>query len=163
MQQKRLWIIYLAAFLFLQGGCSGHDKGGYSGVPYKPSEKVTPVYQSGQVPKSCRVTAHVLANLPPKFSGSSFAEAIMDEAAMRGSDMVLVGQSRQSEEGEELSFTYYGPAFEYTIGRWAGWNFGYEIWEDQGEWVSIGLKEWGNSNVEYDFPILMQLAFIRCR
>ena len=149
--------------LLLLGACSGHDNTGYAGKQYQPTEKVDTVYQVGQIPKSCHVTAHILATIPPNFSGQNFADAIGDEAKLRGADIVLVGQSRRSEGAEKLSFVYYGPVVEYNISQWAGWSYGYEEWEDQGEWVNIGFTEWGNSSIEYDYPVMMQLVFLRCR
>ena len=162
MPNKIIMLCCIVPLVSLFGACSGHNTG-YVGKQYEPTEKVVPVYQSGQIPKLCRVTAHVLVNLPPKFSGQNSADAIFDEAKLRGTDIVLVGQSRQSEDGEQLSFIYYGPAQEYGIDRWPGWKFGYDKWEDQGEWVNIGYTEWGNSSVEFDYPIMIQLAFLRCR
>ena len=162
MPNKIIMLCCIVALASLLGACSGHNTG-YVGKQYEPTEKVVPVYQAGQIPKSCRVTAHLLVNLPPKFSGQNSADAISDEAKLRGADVVLVGQSRQSEDGEQLSFTYYGPAQEYGVERWSGWKFGYDKWEDQGEWVNIGYTEWGNSSVEFDYPIMLQLAFLRCR
>lgn len=160
-KMSMLWCI--GVMLLLLGACSGHDTTSFAGKQYKPTEKVETVYQVGQIPKSCRVTAHVLATLPPKFSGQNFADAIADEAKLRGGDIILVGQSRRSEDEEQLSFTYYGPVLEYNISQWAGWSFGYEKWEDQGEWVNIGYTEWGNGSIEFDYPVVMQLAFLRCR
>ena len=162
MLNKIFILCYLVVIVCLFGACSGHDTTSYAGKQYDPTEKVEAVYQTGQIPKSCRVTAHILVNIPSKFSGQDSANAIADEAKLRGADMVLVGQSRQSEDEKPLTFTYYGPVQEYGISQWTGWSFGYDEWEDQGEWVNIGYTEWGNSSVEFDYPIMMQLAFLRC-
>ena len=47
--------------------------------------------------------------------------------------------------------------------RWRGLKFGYEVWEKQGDWVSIGYNELGRAEVRYDVPLIMQVAMLRCR
>ena len=31
------------------------------------------------------------------------------------------------------------------------------------DWVNLGYKEWGNGGVSFNFPIIMQAAFLRCQ
>ena len=63
-----------------------------------------------------------------------------------------------------IRFLYYGPEREYPFAeRWRGLKFGYEVWEKQGDWVSIGYNELGRAEVRYDVPLIMQVAMLRCR
>ncbi len=160
---RRLVILSLAALLLL-GSCGGKKAVIYTGKTYPPTEKVGYAFLPSQVPPTCRVFAQVLVTLPADSTGKSIRDSITDEARMRGADMILIGQSRQMKEDEGLNFVYYGPEREYLCNeKWCGWKYGYDAWEKQGDWVNIGLKEWGNAKIRFDYPIMMQAAFLRCR
>lgn len=144
-------------------GCGGKDTNAYSGKAYSPTTKIATAFHYTQVPEPCRVFAETLALLPPNLSGKEVKNLVYREAGAKGADLILIGQSRQSEE-EELQFLYYGPREEYSCAEdWNGWKYGYDQWEDQGKWVNIGLSEWGNTKVSFDAPLIMQVAFMRCR
>lgn len=159
---KHVVISMVLASLVLLSGCGSHDPG-YQGMQYPATEKVEPVFMKSQIPQSCRVFAHLFVTMPPQYTGKDFVAAVTEEAKAKGADMMLIGQSRQCTSGSELDFTYYGPDREYLIRDWPGWNFGFEDWEEQGEWASIGYSEWGSSEVRYDYPIVMQTIFLRCQ
>ena len=105
----------------------------------------------------------MLVQFPPKQTGKDIESAIVAEAGKRGADQVLIGQSRQGDD-KGLRFLYYGPEKEYLcVEQCGGWNFGYDLWEKQGEWVNIGYKEWGKAEVRYDTALAMQIALLKCR
>ena len=152
------------ATFFLFAGCGGKDSTGYRGASYSPTTSVIPTFQPNKVPVSCRVFAHLLVRLPENSNGKTIAQAVEKEAREHGADMLLIGGSRQAEDDEGLQFIYYGPKEQYLCReKWCGWKFGYEIWADQGEWVNLGFKEWGNGGVSFDYPIVLQAAFLRCQ
>jgi hypothetical protein len=157
-------LVLLASALFLLGGCGGSNTASYNGSSYPASTKVIPVFQPRQVPVSCRVFAQVLVRLPVNSTGKTIAQAVEEEAKARGADMVLIGESRRAADDGPVEFSYYGPEREYNCReKWPGWKFGYSEWSAQGDWVTLGFKEWGNAAVSYDFPIVMQVAFLRCQ
>ncbi len=164
-------IIKISALVFTAGflltGCLGMgspDKSVYRGAKYTKTTKVIPSFQPEQVPVSCVVFSHLLVQLPPDLNGKTIAQSIAKEAGIRGADMLLIGSSRQAEDDGELEFTYYGPKQPYNCrDKWHGWKFGYDVWADQGEWVTLGYREWGNEEISYNFPIVMQAAFLRCK
>lgn len=147
--------------LTLLAACAGQTAP--SAISYPPTEKVESVFQRTQVPEQCRVFAHLFVTLPAQYSGQQFVEALSAEARAKGADMMLIGQSRQCTSETELAYTYYGPDREYKIGEWPGWNFGFEDWQEQGAWANIGYEEWGNGQVRFDYPVVMQVVFLRCR
>jgi len=141
----------------------GGDKN-YQGPEYAPVTRTTVIFHPNQAQETCQVFAHALVALPASFSGREISHAILTEGNARGADRILVGQSRQSNGGKDVQFLYYGPEEEYScIEQWNGWKFGYDLWEKQGEWVSIGYKEWGQDSFRPEVPVLMQIAMMRCR
>jgi hypothetical protein len=144
-------------------GCGFHDNDSVQTITYPPTDKVEAVFQKSRVPASCRVFANLYATMPAGSSGQQFVEAVSDEARSKGADIILVGQSRQCTTESELNFTYYGSNREYKIRDWPGWSYGFEEWQEQGDWTGIGYKEWGSNDIHYDYPILLQVAFVRCQ
>lgn len=145
-------------------GLGGKDRTVYNGPNYAPTSQVAIAFQPAQVPKSCRVFAEVLVQLPPQLTGKDIETAILNEAGKRGAHQVLIGQSRQGGDDKEARFLYYGPDKEYLCSEQCGsWKFGYEVWEKQGEWVNIGYKEWGKTNIRFEAPLVMQMALLQCR
>lgn len=152
--------------LFLLGGCGGKDTDitAYKGAIYPPTSKIEYIFQSGQAAQECRVFAELLITLPAGADGKLIKQKIEEEAKARGAQTVLIGQSRQMEDDEGYSFIYYGPEKEYLCNeQWCGWKYGYDAWEEQGEFVNIGYQEWGNPNVRLDYPVMLQAVFLRCR
>lgn len=152
----------LIALAPMLAGCFA-DKQSVKSIEYPPTENVQPVFQKNLIPESCRVFAHIFATMPTGYNGQQFVNVVSGEARSKGADMILIGQSRQCTTETELDFTYYGPEREYKIDDWPGWSYGFEEWRKQGEWECIGYEEWGNSDVRYDYPILMQIALVRCQ
>lgn len=148
--------------MLLLAACAG-QKGPSQGFSHPPTDRVEPIFQLAKVPSQCRVIAQVLVTLPAQQTGQQFAETVSAEARARGAEMLLIGQSRQSTAETELAFTYYGPEREFKIVEWPGWNFGAEEWQEQGAWANIGYEEWGNSQIRFDYPVVLQAAFLRCR
>jgi hypothetical protein len=149
------------AGLLLLAACAGPEVS-TPGLSYPPTEKVEAVFQRTQVPEQCRVYAQLFTTLPAGYSGRQFVEVLSAEAKSRGADMMLIGQSRQCPDEAEMAFTYFGPDREYKIKEWPGWNYGFEEWQKQGDWANIGFNEWGNDSVRFDFPVVMQVVFLRC-
>lgn len=150
------------AIITILTGCGSKDNAVHS-IQYPPTDKVETVFQKSGIPDSCRVFAHLFANMPAGYTGQQFVEAVSDEARSKGADMILIGHSRQCTTETELNFTYYGPGREYRIREWPAWSYGFEDWHEQGAWANIGYKEWGNSSIHYDYPVLMQVVFVRCQ
>jgi len=145
-------------------GLGDKEQNPYTGPAYPPASKIVTAFQPTQVPRSCRVFAEVLVQLPPKISGKNIENTILAEAGKRGADQVLIGQSRQGNEDDGLQFHYFGPKKEYLLTeQWDGWKFGYDLWEKQGAWVSVGYKEWGKAEVSYETPLVLQMAMLRCQ
>ena len=163
LKLSRIGLLVLS-ILFLVSGCGGKDTGQLSGKQYSPTTKIIPTFQHQQAPVSCRVFSHLLVWLPANSNGQTIARAVEKEAMARGADMLLVGGSRQAEDENGLVFSYYGPKQEYKCrDKWHGWKFGYDVWSEQGDWVDLGYKEWGNEGVSFNFPIVLQAAFLRCQ
>ncbi len=148
---------------FLLAACGSHDQMMYKGATYPPTNQVQAAFQANQVPSSCRVFAQALMITPAGLSGEDIDQAVSKEAEARGANMVLIGRSRRSKEGDTLTFHYYGPKQAYPISSWLGWQYGFEEWEQQGEWVDFGYNQWNNNTVRYDYPIVMHVAFLRCK
>ena len=160
---KALFSLFSMFLLMALSSCGGHDLS-YTGATYPASNQVTKVFQTTEVPKSCRVFAEVLAILPANQSGKEIEQAVFAEAGQRGADMVLIGQSRQYDDDDGPQFLYFGPKREYPFtDQWRGWRFGYALWEKQGDWLNIGYAELGNSAAHYETPVIMQLAMLKCR
>ena len=150
--------------LLIMAGCSSKDIPAYHGRQYPASNTVIPVFQAGQVPVSCRVFSQMLVWLPENSTGKSIAQAIEQEAISRGADVLLIGKSREASDDEGLLFTYYETAKEENCReQWPGWKFGYDVWSQQGDWVSFGYNEWGNADIQFNTPIILQAAFLRCQ
>jgi len=162
MAKNVLFFCAVLAMASFFTGCGSHEPR-YTGKEYPPTDKVETVFQKNQVPESCRVFAHLFVTMPARYTGSEFVEAVSAEAKAKGADMMLIGQARQCTTESSLAFTYYGPDREYRIRDWPGWGFGFEDWEEQGDWASIGYEEWGAGTVHYDYPIIMQVVFLRCQ
>jgi hypothetical protein len=144
-------------------GYGGKDRTVYTGPVYPPTSKTTVAFQPVQVGKSCRVFSEALVQLPPQLTGKDIEQAVLAEAGKRGAAQVLIGQSRQGDE-KSVRFLYYGPEKEYPCAEQCGsWKTSYDFWEKQGEWVSIGYKEWGKSEVRYETPLIVQIALLQCR
>jgi len=145
-------------------GLGDKNQNPYTGPDYPPTSKIATAFQAAQAPRSCRVFAEVLVQLPPKITGKNIETTILAEAGKRGADQVLIGQSRQSKEDDGVTFHYFGPRKEYLLAeQWDGWKFGYDLWEKQGDWVSVGYKEWGRAEVSYETPLVLQMAMLRCQ
>ncbi len=145
-------------------GFGGPDQTLYKGPTYPPTSQIATAFQPAQVPQSCRVFADTLVRLPANISGKDIEKTIFAEAGKRGADLVLIGQSRQSEDDEGVRFLYYGPEKEYLCSeQCGGGQYGYALWEKQGDWVNIGYKEWGKTEFSSEAPLVMQVSMLRCR
>ena len=145
-------------------GLGGSGPIAYTGPVYPPTQVVAVVFQSAQVDKSCRVFAEALVQFPAKYSGKEVEATVLAEAKARGADQVLIGQARQSKDGNGPYFFYYGPTHEYTCtDECGGWKFGFDLWEQQGDWASIGYREWGKAGMVFETPLVMQMVMIRCQ
>jgi hypothetical protein len=77
---------------------------------------------------------------------------------------VLIGRARESKDNNGLTFHYYGPAHEYLCtDQCGGWKYGYDLWEQQEDWVSFGYAQWGKANAVYEMPMILQVALLRCQ
>ncbi len=157
-------IIVFVLALVLLAGCGGKNPHTHRGKKYQPTKTAIPSFQPQKIPVSCNVFAHLLVWLPENSSGKTIAQWVETEAQLLGANRLLIGGSRQAEDDEGLQFVYYGPEREYNSReRWFGWKFGHEEWTEQGEWVTLGYKEWGNADISFNYPIVMQAAFLRCQ
>ena len=156
-------MLLFAVLPALLAGCGGPDRTLFTGTVHPPTDQVAKAFVPAQVERSCRVFAEVLVHLPADLTGQEIENILLAEAGQRGADLMLIGQSRQGTVNA-TRFLYYGPEREYPFAeRWRGWKFGYEVWEKQGDWVSIGYNELGRAEVRYDVPLIMQVAMLRCR
>jgi hypothetical protein len=145
-------------------GLGGPDRTIYSGTVYPATSKTAIAFQPSQVNKSCRVFAESLVETPPQFTGKDVEASILAEAGKRGADLVLIGRARESKDNNGLAFHYYGPAHEYLCtDQCGGWKYGYDLWEQQGDWVSFGYAQWGKANAVYEMPMILQVAMLRCQ
>jgi len=159
-------LVTLCCLLLLLSACasSQNDEAAFKGSNYPPTSKVRYIFQPSQANPNCRVFAQALVSFPAATNGDTMRQQVGAEARKHGADMVLIGESRQMEEAEQIQFIYYGPGKEYLCNsQWCGWKFGYDIWDEQGAYVNIGYKEWGNNNVQFAFPVLLQAAYLRCQ
>lgn len=162
MMNKFILLCVSAVILFQLSACASSSSS-QKALQYPPTDKVEPIFQISQAPSSCRVFSHMFATIPPNMMMNEFAGKITDEAKSKGADMLLIGQSRQCTTESSLTYTYYGPDREYKVREWPGWSFGFDEWGEQGDWASIGYNEWTDSNIHYDYPIVMQVVFLRCQ
>ena len=162
MRSKPTSLFVMAVAVFLLSACASSKSGGKA-VQYPATDQVTPIFQINQAPVSCRVFAHLFATMPANMTTGDFAAQVSEEAKSNGADMMLIGQSRQCTTESSLNYTYYGPDREYKVKEWPGWSFGFYEWGEQGSWASIGHDEWMKSDVHYDYPIVMQIVFLRCQ
>jgi len=140
------------------------DQTTYSGAVYPATSKIAIAFQPNQVGSSCRVFAQSLVEFPPNTNGTEIKNVILAEAGKRGADQVLIGSSRQAEDENGPNFLYYGPKDEYLCtDQCGGWKYGYEFWEQQGEWVSLGYGEWGNAKARFEEPLVTQVLMLRCQ
>lgn len=166
MRNSTSSFILIIFTLFFLSACGGKavDPAAFKGRAYPPTTDIKYIFQAAQAPSNCRVFAEALVTLPAGVHGEVIREQFEAEAKSRGADMVLLGQSRQMDDDEGLTFVYYGPKKEYICTeKWCGWKYGYDVWEEQGEFVNIGYKEWGNQNVQFEYPVMLQAAFLRCQ
>lgn len=162
MINKKYLLYSLLLISFLLSACASTPKG-YKGTTYPPTEQIEAIFQMSQSPASCRVIANMFATMPAKMTTGAFSEKISAEAKSKGADLMLIGQSRQSETESSLSYSYYGLDREYNVNEWPGWSFGLDDWAEQGNWETIGYDEWMQKDVHFDYPIVMQMVFIRCQ
>ena len=87
------------------------------------------------------------------------------EAKAHGADLVLLGQARRMKDDDPgVTFAYFGSGREYRCNdQWCGWKYSFDAWDRQGEFVGIGLGQWGNRNVSFPYPVMLQAAFLRCQ
>jgi len=164
---KSIFPLLACATLLLLAGCGGSetDTEKTGRLPtYPPTTRVQAIFQPKQADPGCRVFAQLLVTIPAHVNGAEIKDRVEKEARSRGADMILVGESRQMEDDEGFTFAYYGPGKEYLCTeKWCGWKYGYDAWEEQGPFVGLGYPEWGNANVNFDSPVMLQAAFLRCR
>ena len=164
MINKYSMLCLMAAVVFLLSACaSSDDSVSKAMLQYPATDKVEPIFQMSQAPASCRVFSHLFATMPARMTTNDFAARIVEEAKSNGADMMLVGQSRQCTTESSLTYDYYGPDREYSVREWSGWSFGFDEWGEQGNWANIGQDEWRKSDVLYDYPIVIQVVFLRCQ
>ena len=98
-------------------------------------------------------------------SGQDIASAMHREAQDKGANLVLVGLAREMAD-EELKvdrFDYYGPEYAYNFNKtWLGWKFGFDKWNDAGNFVGLGADNWGNNEISFKHTLLIQAVFLRC-
>ena len=136
----------------------------YSGAVYPATTKIAIAFQPAQVGSSCRVFAQTLVELPANTNGKEIENLILAEAGKRGADQILIGSSRQAEDDNGPNFLYYGPKDEYLCAdQCGGWKYGYEFWEEQGEWIGLGYGEWGNAKAQFEMPMVTQVLMLRCQ
>lgn len=168
----------LVAALSLLSGCSVKEKAKevWEKMPLVPKQQISPaftypstgqartIFQAEQAQPGCKVFAHLLIWTPTGATGLSIAQAAEQEAAFYGADMLLIGRTRLSKDEDGMRFIYYGPDQPYSCqDDWEGWKFGYEDWINQGGWVSMGYAEWGKPEERFNFPLVLQAAYLRCQ
>ena len=172
---NRRQLVLAAAIILALSGCAvqenvtqlvglGEDQTTYSGPLYPATSKIAIAFQPEQVGRSCRVFAQTLVEVPANMNAKEIETAVLSEAGKRGADQILIGRSRQAEDDQGLNFLYYGPTYEYLCtDQCGGWKYGYEHWEQQGEWISLGYREWGKANIQFETPIVTQVLLLRCQ
>lgn len=124
---------------------------------------VETIFQVSQSPSTCRVFAHLFVTMPEGMTTRDFSDRIAAEAKSKGADLMLIGQARQCTTESSLNYAYYGPDREYSVREWPGWSYGFEEWADQGSWATVGYDEWQKGDVHFDYPVVMQVVFLRCQ
>lgn len=163
MKLSTLCASILASTLLLTG-CGDKENTVFTGKSYQPTQQIATAFQYTQVPGQCLVFAHVLATFPEGMTGLEIRDAVFQDAASKGADMVLVGQGREMEDNEDIQFLYFGPEKEYLCREnWHGWKFGYNVWGGLGDWVSIGQDDWGNQDLVVGVPAMVQVAYLKCK
>ena len=165
---KKPLSLLLLLFLLLPAGCGYFgdepDQTAYQGPSYPPTRSVKAIFLPGQAGASCRVFAQLLITIPAHATGAEIKKRVETEARARGADLILIGESRRMEDDDGFTFAYYGPGKEYLCTeKWCGWKYGYDAWEEQGEFVSLGYPEWGNPQTSFETPLMLQAAFLRCQ
>ncbi|MBM9615380.1 hypothetical protein JWJ90_13935 [Desulfobulbus rhabdoformis] len=145
-------------------GWSDDEDTTYSGPEYPATSKIAIAFQPAQVGQSCRVFAQSLVTIPANMNGKQIKTALLAEAGQRGADQILIGCSREAEDDEGLNFLYFRPAAEYLCtDQCGGWKYGYEVWEEQGGWVSLGYGELGREEAHFESPMVTQMLLLRCQ
>ena len=145
------------------GGCGTATLSTYSGPAYSETSRVEVLFQASQVQPSCRVFAELFAFFPADVSARTIETVLVGEARVRGTHVLLIGQSRESAEEEGLYLLYLGPQREYAMDRgWSDWIGGYDTWKRQRGWVSLGHGEWGREDLLFSVPVVVQAAMLRC-
>ena len=159
-------IILIPLILFFLYGCGGKDinPNAFHGPVYPPTTRVNYIFQAAQAEPNCHVFAELLISMPAGINGATMHEKLDREARVHGADFVLIGQSRRMKDDEGFTFAYFGPRKEYRCNeQWCGWKYSYDAWDRQGEFVNIGLGEWGNKNAHFPYPVMLQAVFLRCQ
>ena len=159
---QRICCLVAGVTLTLMSACASSNID-HSSTKYQPTGQVETIFQVSKVPQSCRVSAHLFVTMPASMTTSAFGERVGEEAKGKGADVILIGQARQSVSESSLDFAYYGPLREYSIRDWSGWSYGLDEWSEQGSWTPLGYNEWIRGDVHYDYPTVMQAAFLRCQ
>lgn len=162
MMNRKFFYYGTAVAALVLSACAA-PKTDYTGANYPPTDQVESIFQISQAPQSCRVIGQLFAAMPAGMPTAEFDGQITTEAKSRGADLMLIGESRQCTTQSALKYSYYGPKREYKVADWHGWSFGEEEWGKQGNWTAIGYNEWAKNDVRYDYPVLTQVAFLRCR
>ena len=165
MKRQRTSFLLLFCSLLLLSACGGKEVSPYAfhGPTYPPTGKVQYIFQAAQAAPACRVFAELLVSMPAGIDGAAMRAKLDQEAKTHGADTVLIGQARRMKDDEGFTFTYFGPGREYLCNdQWCGWKYSFDVWDRQGEFVGIGLGQWGNRNVSFPYPVMLQAAFLRC-
>lgn len=160
---RSVWIFFTVMIFTLSacGGTTVHSN--YSGPQYPETAQVDVLFQASQVQPSCRVFAELFAFFPADVSAQTIATVLTDEARVRGAQVLLIGQSRESEKDEGMYLMYLGPQREYAMDRgWSDWRAGYPVWKKQLGWIVLGHGEWGREDLLFPVPIAVQAAMLRC-
>lgn len=154
-----------ACFLIvLMSGCSKPVYTGYRGTVYPPTTGVKVSFQPEKVEHSCKVFAHTVFTIPGSVTGKDISSKVSEEAKAKGANLILVGMSRRGKDADvSYRVDYFGPDHDYLCADgWCGWKYGYDVLEKQEGWISVGYDEWGNADVFYEDPVILQAAFLRC-
>ncbi|MDH3346661.1 MAG: hypothetical protein OEM02_00980 [Desulfobulbaceae bacterium] len=156
---------FYSLMFFMLSGCSKPDYSLYHGTVYPPTKGVKVSFQPGKVDHGCMVFAHTVFTIPGPVTGQEISSKVSAEARAKGANMLLVGMSRKgNDEDVDYRVDYFGPDHDYLCADgWCGWKYGFEVLEKQQGWLSVGYGEWGNAEVFYAEPIIIQAAFLRCR
>ncbi len=165
MKRQLTSFLLLFCSLLLLSSCGGKEVNPYAfhGLTYPPTDKVQYIFQAAQAAPECRVFAELLMSMPAGMDGAAMRAQLKQEAKAHGADIVLIGQARRMKDDEGCTFSYFGPVREHRCNdQWCGWKYSFNVWDRMGEFVSIGLGQWGNRNVSFPYPVMLQAAFLRC-